>query len=90
MTIALIMQHICASTTIEDTMKQVKGLHEKRYTKEYKEGVSTDIKQSVSKEKNREGLATGPPNTMKTQVKDAKIMSLLRPHKAVPRTVTGF
>jgi len=41
------MQHICACTTIKDTMQQVKGLHAKRYTNENKEGVGTDIKQSV-------------------------------------------
>jgi hypothetical protein len=47
MTTGFIMQHIHACTTIKDTVQQLKGLHAGRYTKENKEGVSTDIKQSV-------------------------------------------
>jgi hypothetical protein len=47
MIIGFIMQCIRACTTIKDTMQQVKGLYAERYTKENKEGVRTDIKQSV-------------------------------------------
>jgi hypothetical protein len=85
------MQHICACTTINNTIQQVKRLHEERYTKQNKERVSRDIKQSVRTEKNRQRrLSNRTTSCDENTSKDDKTMILLRPKKAVSRMVTGF
>ena len=90
-TTGFIMQHICACTTINNTIQQVKRLHEERYTKQNKERVSRDIKQSVRTEKKRQRrLSNRTTSCDENTSKDDKTMILLRPKKAVSRMVTGF